>query len=219
MQIAFSIPSSHVADKNERVRARRAERKQAWAAEIAALRSAKEKRDADAAEAKRPILQDERLISFLYSEGFMAWFEEITGESAKEFVDRACSVEPGMLALMRTTLDQMVRQRIFKALNKHRWDNPGYRRYWANEIANCEDAAKRRRIILRLATPKWADPIKMAAIYCERARIQAKTGVPHDVDHIVPLQGALVCGLNWEGNMRVVQSSINRMKSNHFLVA
>jgi hypothetical protein len=219
MQTAFSIPSYHATNKSESVRIRRTQKKREWEAEIATLRAAKAKRDTDAAEARRPLLKDERLISLLRSDSFATWFEEITAMDAEKFVERICNVQPEILTLMRTTLDKVVRERVFRVLNAHRWNRPGYRKYWAREIINCTSAAKRRSIILRLATPKGADPLKMAMIYNERDRIQAETGVPHHVDHTVPIQGALVCGLNWEGNMRIVPASVNIVKSNHFVVA
>ena len=38
------------------------------------------------------------------------------------------------------------------------------------------------------------------------------TGIPHEIDHIVPLGGRLVSGLHWHANWRVVPASINRKK-------
>jgi len=45
-------------------------------------------------------------------------------------------------------------------------------------------------------------------------RLTRTTGVPHEVDHEVPLLGKAVCGLHWEGNLRVVARSENRRKGN-----
>lgn len=45
---------------------------------------------------------------------------------------------------------------------------------------------------------------------------EESTGLPHDVDHIVPLVSGLVCGLHSEANIRVIPASINRSKGNRF---
>lgn len=67
---------------------------------------------------------------------------------------------------------------------------------------------------LRLAMPAWVDRVAMEAIYAEAVRISRETGIPHEVDHIFPLQGKTVCGLHVETNLRVVTRSVNRAKSN-----
>ena len=42
---------------------------------------------------------------------------------------------------------------------------------------------------------------------------------PHEVDHIVPLQGKNVCGLHWEKNLQVIPKTENRKKSSKLLEA
>lgn len=64
------------------------------------------------------------------------------------------------------------------------------------------------------ATPAWADRDRIAAVYVEAQRLSELTGNPHEVDHIVPLQSRLVCGLHVEHNLQVIPASINRSKSN-----
>lgn len=64
------------------------------------------------------------------------------------------------------------------------------------------------------AIPAWCDPDAIAALYVEAARITAETGVPHDVDHIVPIISKTVCGLHVHHNLRVLEKSANRKKGN-----
>ena len=56
----------------------------------------------------------------------------------------------------------------------------------------------------------WADTAKIEAIY-EQAR---KLG--HHVDHIVPLNSELVCGLHVEHNLTILSPQDNIKKSNKF---
>jgi hypothetical protein len=38
-------------------------------------------------------------------------------------------------------------------------------------------------------TPAWADRKRMMQIYAEAAELTRLTGMPHEVDHTIPLQG------------------------------
>jgi len=64
------------------------------------------------------------------------------------------------------------------------------------------------------ATPPYADQQSIAAIYEKAARIQRETGERMHVDHIVPLQHPLVCGLHCEANLQILPGSINEAKRN-----
>lgn len=64
------------------------------------------------------------------------------------------------------------------------------------------------------ATPKWANRKAIRDFYREAQRQTEATGIPHEVDHIVPLQGRTVRGLHVENNLRVVTLAVNREKSN-----
>lgn len=66
------------------------------------------------------------------------------------------------------------------------------------------------------AMPKWADTKAIRQIYAECQRITRETGIKHEVDHIVPLNGVKVKGLHVAENLRVIPAKLNRKKSNHF---
>lgn len=77
--------------------------------------------------------------------------------------------------------------------------------------------AKRRAIKLQ-ATPAWANELAISLIYKEADRLSKTTNVIHEVDHMVPLQSPLVCGLHWEGNLQILTRGANRSKSNKLIL-
>jgi hypothetical protein len=76
-------------------------------------------------------------------------------------------------------------------------------------LCNARDA-KRRAFKLK-ATPNWANLIAIKEIYrtCPEG---------YHVDHIVPLQSKLVCGLHCEFNLQHLPASENISKSNKFTI-
>ena len=67
------------------------------------------------------------------------------------------------------------------------------------------------------ATPLWLstqDFKEIESIYKECNKVSAETGVKHHVDHIIPLQGKIVCGLHVPWNLRVITAKQNLSKSN-----
>lgn len=77
----------------------------------------------------------------------------------------------------------------------------------AHLVSKCVDAAKHRAAKLK-ATPRWADNILIKAVY----RAAAERGM--EVDHIVPLQNKLVCGLHVHYNLQLLTRSENARKGN-----
>lgn len=54
----------------------------------------------------------------------------------------------------------------------------------------------------------------MRDIYAEARRLTQTTGVPHEVDHIVPLQGKEAQGNHEPSNLQIITRAENRRKSN-----
>lgn len=76
----------------------------------------------------------------------------------------------------------------------------------------------KRRAARLQRTPAWGDLDAMRAIYNKAAALTRSTGVPHTVDHVIPLQGKLVSGLHVHNNLQILTGSENSKKRNHFEV-
>lgn len=93
------------------------------------------------------------------------------------------------------------------------WDKAPERRKYMLEFSQRRDASKRN------ATPSWltsAHIDSMRAVYAEAARLTRETGIPHHVDHIVPLTHPDVQGLHCPWNLQVLPALENLSKGNAF---
>lgn len=73
----------------------------------------------------------------------------------------------------------------------------------------------KRRATLRQAMPSWLTQdqiLQIRAIYAEAKRLSDETGIPHDVDHIVPLAGKIVSGLHVPWNLRAIPKIENNRR-------
>ena len=108
----------------------------------------------------------------------------------------------------------------------------GYAKKWrerhpARVKQNQADFAKRysekfaqksasRRGVSAKSTPGWANKFFIEEAYA-LAKLRTKVSeFQWHVDHIVPLQSPLVCGLHVENNLRVITAIENLRKQNHY---
>ena len=100
-----------------------------------------------------------------------------------------------------------LKSRLWKSLNKGKVNtNTAKRR-----------AAKRNAVIVN-----WGNDAEFNSFVIQEAYILSQlrteeTGIPYEVDHIVPLINNKVCGLHVWNNLQVIPASINRSKSNNFI--
>lgn len=88
--------------------------------------------------------------------------------------------------------------------------------FWQS-IPPAEKAAMqaRRRAAELSASPPWMtaeDWQAITEIYIAARKLSEETGVAHEVDHIVPLQGRNVSGLHVAWNLRPITAAQNRAK-------
>ena len=102
-------------------------------------------------------------------------------------------------------------------VNKHPERMKEFRRKWlANNPEKRAANVRYRQLVKSHATPAWLSKDqkdKMVAYYKEAAGLTKAKGIPHEVDHIVPIRGKQVCGLHVPWNLQVLTSAENRQKS------
>lgn len=76
--------------------------------------------------------------------------------------------------------------------------------------------AEQRKYALEWATPDWVDNKAIKAIYAECKQRTLETGIKHEADHIIPIQGKRVCGLHVPWNLRVITKAANARKHCRF---
>lgn len=113
------------------------------------------------------------------------------------------------------------RQREYKSANRHlaaqyRQDNKEAialtQKAWRENNKHLTNAkAARRRAALMQALPSWANLDEIAKIY---KTAKEQEGI--HVDHIVPLQSDLVCGLHVEHNLQLLPHLENISKGNRY---
>lgn len=111
---------------------------------------------------------------------------------------------------------RLAKLKAWREANPERYAEVRQRWYDENQaLRNAYSAAWRRAC--REQTPPWADFDQIKAFYEEALRLTLETGIPHHVDHIIPLRGRHVRGLHVQTNLRVIPATENVRKHNQFI--
>lgn len=120
------------------------------------------------------------------------------------------------------TYRELYPERVAGSTKKWREANPdkvkaaAKRYYEENKYKYNQYDSSRRKAFVR-ATPSWLTPDQRALIenlYKFRANVSGVVGREYHVDHIVPLQSEIVCGLHVPWNLQVIPAKDNLSKSN-----
>lgn len=134
-------------------------------------------------------------------------------ERQREYDQRYDAKNPGKRAALLKRWQEENAERLREARQQWRLANLGL----------CAAYSSARRAAELQAVPPWVDWEAIRALYVEAQHRTAETGIPHHVDHIIPLGGrkALVRGLHVHTNMRVIEGAENvrkRAKVDHALI-
>jgi len=88
------------------------------------------------------------------------------------------------------------------------------RDYSRSNAARLNAAKTKRQAHRRSAVPKWVNEFFVEECYDLARRRTKSLGFQWSVDHIVPMTSDKVCGLHWEGNLRVIPHLLNISKKN-----
>ena len=66
--------------------------------------------------------------------------------------------------------------------------------------------------------PPWANKKVIQSIYIKARQLTKETGIKYEVDHIIPSNHPLVCGLHVESNLQILTEYDNIIKSNNFII-
>ena len=91
------------------------------------------------------------------------------------------------------------------------------KKYYQNNSHKWVHYNKIRESLKKERLPKWTTPSDIKIIECYyslASRLSSCLSILHHVDHIIPLQGAMVSGLHTPLNLEVIPAKLNLQKGN-----
>ncbi|MGI9503230.1 MAG: hypothetical protein ACR2RE_09270 [Geminicoccaceae bacterium] len=113
--------------------------------------------------------------------------------------------------LQRARYDRVKDDPEFRA-NARQCSRDQYKKNPDYYLAKGAVSARRRRHLFSRLSGSEKQAVKV--IYQVARQLTRQTGVPHEVDHVIPLHGENVSGLHMPLNLRVITSFENRSKGN-----
>lgn len=89
--------------------------------------------------------------------------------------------------------------------------------HYKNNVSAYTEKCDRRRSRIKRVKPVWYDAKPIIELRKQARQLTIETGILHEIDHIVPVQGKLVTGLHCIENMQILPKIENIKKGNkHF---
>lgn len=163
--------------------------------------------------------RDHREKAVEYNRGYVARHRERVRKRRSEY-SRKNTIP---LAAKRKAYVANNREKVLAAKRVWRKANPektkesdrrGGKKWAAANPHKKREHCRRHFAAKRQAIPQWADRQAIDLIYAAAVKAARESGKPYHVDHIVPLQSPIVCGLHCEANLQVLPGSDNQSKGN-----
>lgn len=106
-------------------------------------------------------------------------------------------------------------QKSWVAKNRDKVNLSSYK-YWQNNKDKHRALMAKRRVAKLNASVDWANQELISAVYNRAFRFGLWLDTEYHVDHIIPLQHPLVCGLHNEFNLQILTATENLSKNNKF---
>jgi hypothetical protein len=102
----------------------------------------------------------------------------------------------------------------------HKEEIREYLKLWRKENSDyINDYINKRRVLkINSMIMSGANIDKIRSIYKQCKDISEKTGIKHEVDHIIPLKGKNLKGTHHEENLQILLKDENRKKSNKIIL-
>ncbi len=133
-------------------------------------------------------------------------------------VCKICTSKEGQSWRKTNKERKITKDRAYREENKEKI--AGYQKvyYQANKPKYLENFFRRKSAKLK-ASPPWLSQEhldEISYIYSLRQEVNSLSDYEYEVDHIIPLQGKVVCGLHVPWNLQLLPKEENRAKSNKF---
>jgi Na+-translocating ferredoxin:NAD+ oxidoreductase RnfC subunit len=103
----------------------------------------------------------------------------------------------------------LIGQRLWASQNKEK-----RKQYSQSNLAVYAAHAAKRRAKMKNATPLWFEEDAIEKLYGLAQEMTVEMGEEYHVDHIVPLQSEIVCGLHCLANLQILRGCENISKGN-----
>lgn len=146
--------------------------------------------------------------------------EKVAAQRAEYYKSNAEKIAAHQAKYYKSNVEKIAAQRAsYRAVNVEKIAARNAK-YAKNNPGKINAHAARRRAAKLLRTPPWltaqdlADIAEIYVLCAERTKI---TGVPHAVDHVIPLMGRTVSGLHIAANLQIITASENSSKHNKYV--
>lgn len=155
-------------------------------------------------------IQNKEVISERKKKYRIANFQEISRKNKERYEADKDRVKTVLKTYYENNKESLnAANRLYYHKNRDRM-REGFAKWRKSNLDKKRAMNAKRRAAKLMAIPSWADMKEISKIYKDAQRLSGM-----HVDHIVPLQSKLVCGLHVSNNLQIISAIENSKKSNY----